>query len=224
VVDGLGPEAAPGEPDLRRSLRGALLSSLALLGDDADAIARSRSLEERARAGESVDPPLAAAAIGVVAATGDDADYERFDAAREAMPTPQQQLRYLYALADFREPPLLDRTLDMTLTDAIRPQNGPHVQARAIANRDLGERAWTFVKDHWEESRRRFNPASIIYMAEGVRYLTRPELQRDAEAFFAHHPIPQSGKMLEQVLERQRIGTGFRARAAPELEAYFASR
>jgi hypothetical protein len=137
------------------------------------------------------------------------------------MPTPQQQLRYLYALADFRVPALLDRTLDKTLSESIRPQNGPHVQARAIANRALGERAWAFVKEHWDESCRRFNPASVIYIAEGVRYLTKPELQRDAEAFFADHPIPQSGKMLAQALERQRIGTAFRRRAAPELETFF---
>jgi aminopeptidase N len=217
----LGPDAAEDEPDLRRSLRGAVLSSMALLGDDDDARARSRQLEERAREGERVDPPLAAAAVGVVAATGDARDYERFDAARERMPTPQQQLRYLYALADFRVPELLDRTLVSTLSDSIRPQNGPFVQARAVANRELGERAWAFVKEHWDESCRRFNPASVIYMAEAVRYLSTPELQHDAEAFFAGHPIPQSGKMLEQALERQRIGSTFRTRVTPELQAFF---
>jgi puromycin-sensitive aminopeptidase len=221
IAASLGLEPVPGDGDLRRSLRGAVLSSLALLGDDAEAIERSRRLEERARSGQSVEPSLAAAAIGVVAAVGDATDYERYDAAREAMPTPQQQLRYLYALADFRVPALLDRTLDKTLSESIRPQNGPHVQARAIANRALGERAWAFVKEHWDESCRRFNPASVIYIAEGVRYLTKPELQRDAEAFFADHPIPQSGKMLAQALERQRIGTAFRRRATPELETFF---
>jgi puromycin-sensitive aminopeptidase len=223
VATRLGPEAAGDEPDLRRSLRGAVLSSSALLGDDEEAMARSRGLERRAREGDRVDPPLAAAAIGVVAATGDAGDYDRFDAARERMPTPQQQLRYLYALADFRVPELLDRTLAATLSDSIRPQNGPFVQARAVANRELGERAWAFVKEHWMESTRRFNPASLIYVAEAVRYLSTPDLQRDAEAFFARHPIPQSGKMLEQALERQRIGTTFRRRATAELEAFFSA-
>jgi puromycin-sensitive aminopeptidase len=221
IARSLGLEPALGDGDLRRSLRGAVLSSLALLGDDSDAIDRSKTLEERARSGEGVDPSLAAAAIGIVAAIGDAADYERYDVAREAMPTPQQQLRYLYALADFRVPELLDRTLEKTLSHSIRPQNGPHVQARTIANRALGERAWAFVKEHWEESYRRFNPASVIYVAEAVRYLTTPELQRDAEAFFAEHPVPQSGKMLAQALERQRIGAAFRERATPELEALF---
>ncbi len=217
----LGPDARTDESDLRRSLRGAVLSSLALLGDDAEAVERARVLEERTRSVDGVDPPLAAAAIGVVAATGDAQDYARFDDLRERMPTPQQQLRYLYSLADFRVPELLDRTLEQTLSGSIRPQNGPFVQARAVANRALGERAWAFVKDHWDEDVRRFNPGSIIYIAEGVRYLTTPELQRDAQAFFREHQVPQAGKMLDQALERQRITTAFRGRVTPELERYF---
>jgi puromycin-sensitive aminopeptidase len=224
VAASLGPEPVEGEPDLRRSLRGAVLSSLALLAGDGEAVSRARVLEERARAADRVDPPLAAAAITVVAATGGVEDYERFDELRERMPTPQQQLRYLYALADFRVPELLDRTLEHTLTDSIRPQNGPLVQARAIANRDLGERAWAFAKAHWDDSVARFNPTSIIYVAEAVRYLTTPELQRDAEAFFARHQVPQAGKMLDQALERQRITTTFRERVTPELESFFLSR
>jgi puromycin-sensitive aminopeptidase len=221
VATSLGNEAGTDETDLRRSLRGAVLWSLALLGDDADALARSRELERRAGEADRVDPSLAAAAVTVVAATGTAEDYERFDVARDSMPTPQQQLRYLYALSDFRVPELLDRTLEKTLTGSIRPQNGPFVQARAVANRALGERAWAFVKEHWDESVRRFNPGSIIYMAEAIRYLTTPELQQDAETFFAAHPVPQSGKMLDQALERQRIGTAFRERATPELVAFF---
>ena len=58
-------------------------------------------------------------------------------------------------------------------------------------------------------------------MAEGVRYLTLPEQVTEAEAFFAEHPIPQSAKMLEQMLERQRVAAALRERATPDLEAYF---
>ena len=58
-------------------------------------------------------------------------------------------------------------------------------------------------------------------MAEGVRYLTLPEQVAEAEAFFAEHPIPQSAKMLEQMLERQRVAAALRERATPDLEAHF---
>ena len=43
----------------------------------------------------------------------------------------------------------------------------------------------------------------------------------EAEAFFAEHPIPQSAKMLEQMLERQRVAAALRERATPDLAAYF---
>jgi hypothetical protein len=93
---------------------------------------------------------------------------------------------------------------------------------RAIANRESGEVAWRLVKERWDEVNARFSPTTIIYLAEAVRLLTTPELERDVHAFFAAHPIRQSRKMLEQVLERQRIGVAMRARVTPQLEARFA--
>ena len=44
----------------------------------------------------------------------------------------------------------------------------------------------------------------------------------DAAAFFEDHPIPQSAKSLQQMLERQRVFAALRERAEPELAAHFA--
>jgi hypothetical protein len=63
----------------------------------------------------------------------------------------------------------------------------------------------------------------VVNLSDGVRFLTAPEQVADAERFFAEHPIPQSGLQLRQTLERQRVNAAFRARAAPELMAAFAS-
>ncbi len=222
VAKSLGSVPSSGESDLTRSLRGSLLSSRGVLGRDAAAQERARELEAAARAGENVDAALAAASVVTVAATGDVDDYERFVAHRKVATTPQEQLRYLYALSDFRIPELLERTVRMAFTDEVRPQNGPSLLARAIANREAGALAWRLVKERWDEVNERFSPTTIIYLAEAVRLLSTPELERDAHAFFARHPIPQSRKMLEQVLERQRIAVAMRARVAPKLEAQFA--
>jgi len=221
AFDRLGWEPGPDEPDLSRSLRGTLVSALAILGGDAEVTAKARELEEAARAGSPVDASLAAAAVGVVAATGGPDDYERFLARSKDAPTPQEQLRYLYALADFRDPDLMDRTLALALSDEVRSQNAPFLLARAMANRDAGDRAWRFVKEHWEEANRRLPPNTIIYLADGVRFLTTPEQEAVVQAFFAGHDIPQARKMLRQVLERQRINVAFRRRVEPQLAAFF---
>jgi puromycin-sensitive aminopeptidase len=215
----LGWDPAPDEPDLTRALRGSLAGALAVLGNDADAVERLRALEATARSGEPVDAALASAAVGVSAATGGAEEYEAFLERRETAPTPQEQLRYLYALPDFRDKALLDRTLELAMTDAVRTQNAPSVLARGIANRDLGERAWRFVRDRWDEIVRRLPANTIIYVADPVRLLTTPELETEVQAFFAEHDIPQARKMLQQVLERQRVNVAFRGRAEPELRA-----
>jgi len=92
---------------------------------------------------------------------------------------------------------------------------------RALINRDLGERVWAFVREHWEEENARYPESSIIGLASCVRYLTTPEAEADVAAFFAKHEIPQAKLMLQQTLERQRNAVALRKRVTPELNAFF---
>ncbi|MGZ8614589.1 MAG: M1 family metallopeptidase [Actinomycetota bacterium] len=221
AMDRLGWEADADEPDRVRALRGALLQGLGVLGADPNAEAAAREFEAEARAGKPVDASLAAAAVNVVAASGDAGDYEHYWKAYRESPTPQEQYRYLFALPLFHDPALMDRTLEATFGEAIRSQDAPFVFAYSLINRDLGDRAWAALRERWSEAEARFPSQLTIRMAEGVRYLTRPEQVAEAEAFFGEHPIPQSAKMLAQMLERQRVAAALRERATPDLEAYF---
>jgi hypothetical protein len=115
----------------------------------------------------------------------------------------------------------MDRTLELGLGDEVRPQNAPWLFARAMANRQEGTRAWGFVRDHWDEIVARCAPSTIVFAAEGVRYLTTPELVEDAARFFARNPITQSALQLEQTLERQRVNAALHRRAEPDLRSYF---
>ncbi len=221
AIDRIGWEPVAAEPDLVRALRGTLVGALGVLGGDPEVEALARALVDEDRAGRPADPSLVAAAVTVVAASGSPEDHERYLEARGSAPTPQQQLRYLYALADFRDAVLLERTVALVLSDGVRPQNAPHLLARAIANRDHGERAWRFVKEHWGEIERLVAPSTFVYTVEGLRYLTEPAQVEDAATFMAEHPIPQSTLQVEQILERQRVNAAFRLRAAPELATAF---
>ncbi|MGZ7036505.1 MAG: hypothetical protein ACXVIQ_14945, partial [Ilumatobacteraceae bacterium] len=63
----------------------------------------------------------------------------------------------------------------------------------------------------------------IVRMVSSITTLTTPHLVADVQSFFAEHPIPQSAKTLEQLLERQRINANLRARAAEPLAAALAA-
>jgi puromycin-sensitive aminopeptidase len=217
----LGWEPRPDESDLTRSLRGSLIQALAVLADDPEAKAQARELELGAEAGEAIDAHLAAAAVQIVAADGDATDYDRFRGKIADPATPQEEIRYLQALAAFREPELMARTLEATLTDDVRSQDAPFLLARSTLNRDLGWQAWSFIAQHWDELNERFASSNIITLTAAIKYLSEGA-QADAVAgFFESHDIPQAALQLQQNLERQRIAVALRERATPDLQAAF---
>jgi aminopeptidase N len=223
AMERIGWEAKEGERELDKPLRGALLSALGILGADPQAFGMAMEIERESRGDGQVDPSLVAASVGIVAVGGTPEDFERYLEAIRSARTPQEELRYLYALPEFRDAMLLDRTVGMTLTDEIRTQNVPGVLARSMANRENGARAWAFTKEHWDDIVSQVAPTTLIYVADGVRYLTEPEQVKDAAEFFKAHPIPQSALQLEQILERQRVNEAFRKRVTPALMGAFSA-
>lgn len=220
ALDRLGWEPGEGEGDVRRALRGALFGALGGLGADPEAIERARELEAAARAGGEVDAALAAAAVQVLAVHGGVEELEAFRrAAREAR-TPQEHLRYLFALPEFRDPAAFAVALGIALTDEVRPQDLPQYLARGLANRDRGPEAWALVRDRWDDIMARVAPSAAIYLAYGLRGLTDPAVVGEVQAFFAEHDIPQSALQLRQILESQRVHAAFVARATAELAGW----
>ena len=221
ALDGVGRRPTEGEGDRDRELRGALFAALGGLGDDSDTQAEARRLHSDYLADRSsVEPSLAAAAAAVIAQTGDSGEFDVFLQRFEDAADPQEEQRYLHALADFPEEGLMARLLDLTLTDRVRSQNGPYVLRRAIANRDRGPQAWAFVSEHWDDVCERFPKNSISRMLEGIRSLATPELATDVAGFLADHPVPQGARTIEQHLERQRVNVALRGREAEALAAH----
>ena len=212
VVTDLG-DPIDDEDDLRGKLRGLLTAALAIQGDDAATQARAAALfadEERQRG--TVDPELVAAATLIVATTGDETVYEQMLGGYRNAATPQDQLRHLYALAEFSAEGLLLRTCELAMSDEVKTQNAPFLLRASIANRRHGAAAWRFVRQHWDEANARFPSNTIVRMIDSVKLLTDESVAADVRAFFAEHPIEQAAKTLDQILERLRVNTALRAR------------
>ena len=217
----LGWDAREGDSEFDRELRGELIRALGILGDDPEIQAQARESEGQSRSGEPVEPPVAAAAVDVVATVGGPDEYEEFMARALDADTPQEQERYRSALPRFRDPGLMARTLEATL-GTIRPQDAAFVLAHSLASRDLGPQAWAFVTSRWETVIERIPASNAIALPAGARMLTRPLEVDEVQSFFAEHDIPQNHQMLLQFLERQRVFAALRARAEAELRDRFA--
>jgi puromycin-sensitive aminopeptidase len=222
AAERLGAEPVTGESDRDRQLRGVLFEALGVIGNDAAVAKRARQLTDQAGVGTNVDPNLLAAAVNVVAATGDADDFDDFVARFKTAPTPQEELRYLSALADFDDAALIERLMGMTLTDEIRTQNAPYLIRRGLTNRNHGSLAWGFVATEWEAINGRFPSNSIPRMLEGIRALSQPEQAQEVFAFFETHEVPQGDKILAQHLERLEVNVALRAREAERLAHHLA--
>jgi puromycin-sensitive aminopeptidase len=223
AVAELGFTPGAGEDELIRQLRGDLLRVLGTLGND-------RPIQERAAElyaaylGDpaALDPNVLPALIGILAHVGDATRYEEFLRRYRAAATPQEEQRYLYALAAFRPPELLAQTLERTVNGEIRTQDAPFVNRSLLMSVYGRELAWDFVKRSWERMDRLYPKHGLRRMCEGVIGLATPELERDVHAFFAERRVQFGGKTLEQYLEQLRVAVALREREGVSLVRHLA--
>ncbi len=211
----LGPEPRPEDSDRDRALRGVLFEALGVLGGNIDVQSRAHVILDIGAL--EPDPALVAASVNIVAATGTSADFDEFIRRMKNAPTPQEELRYLGALADFPDPDLIARLVRMTLTDEVRSQNAPLLLRRALSNRDAGEIAWFFVSSEWEAITTRLPSNSIARFLEGIRGLSKSGTAAEVMAFFETHEVPQGDKILAQHLERLEVNVALRQRESERL-------
>lgn len=211
----------PDESDLIRQLRSELIGALGRLGNDPATQARAAELYATSRTEPmAVDPNLLPALVSILAFTGDDARYDDFTERFRTATTPQEERRYLFSLATFRQTPLLERTLAKTLNGEIRVQDAPFIVAAVMGNVYGREQGWTFLKTNWDQMDRRFPKQGLRRMCGGVTGLCKPDLERDVRQFFAARKIDLGGKTLEQYLEQLRITVAFRERNGGNLRQY----
>jgi puromycin-sensitive aminopeptidase len=194
---------------------------MGVLGDDHEVQAEARDLYARYRADErAIDPNVLPAVIATLARAGGETEYAEFrDRFRHAR-SPQEEQRYLYALAAFRQPELITRTLQHTVDGEIRSQDAPFVVRAMLSSVWARGLAWEFVKGHWETMRRLYPPSAFRRVFDGVSVLVRPEWEAEVRAFFPAHGIELGGKILDQYLEQLRVAVRFREREAARIAAY----
>jgi puromycin-sensitive aminopeptidase len=218
VFQRLGWQPVSGESGLMRQLRGQVLRTLGTLGND-----QSAQSEARTRFGQdasTIDPDVAAAIISILAYGGNTQRYDEFWQRFKNAPTPQEERRFLFSLATFRERSLIERTLAHCLDGEIRTQDAPYVVGLLFQNTEGGELTWRFVTSNWEEILRLYPENTIIRMLEGITALSTPALANEVTAFFAGHAVPNAGKRLDQHLERMRINVDLRQREQQNLSRY----
>ncbi|MGE0820972.1 MAG: M1 family metallopeptidase [Candidatus Binatia bacterium] len=223
IAHKLGWIPQAGEHELISQLRGELLSALGTLGDNPKTQEEAATRYQRYKVDrQAVDRNIVPALVAIMAHTGGQTEYEEFRANVSVAKTPQEEQRFLFALAAFRSPVLLQQTLNMTINGEVRTQNAPYLMRSLLMNVDGREQVWAFMKQHWETMLQQYPDNSIVRMCEGIIALVTPRLEAEVQEFFAAHTVKQGAKTMEQHLEKLRIAVTCKQREEAQLQAYFA--
>jgi puromycin-sensitive aminopeptidase len=225
VLATLGMEPTPDDSSLTKVARSVAFAALGTIADDSEV--RAQALQWFREEMSGVGGPsgdLASAVLAIVAKHGDDSEFAfMLDRYRNPI-DPLDERRHLLALADFRQPALINRLLPMVLT-SIRSQDGAFVLNRVIANDAVGELGLDFAMSHFDEILARIPVNSYDLAFGSLSSLISPTSYRRANevfAFFESHPLPAGGRLLAQTLERYRVNLRFRDRYAGRLGSYLA--
>ena len=198
----------PDDRERTPALRASVIRTLGVIGDDP--AVRAEAAARFARSDVTpLDPDIAAAILDVVADGGGTEEYEMFLARHRKPANPQEENRYLFALASFSNSELAARTFELALSE-VRTQNGPFLIQLLLANRVTGAETWPRLRDAWDTITTRFPSNIVPRMLDGVRGLCAPpSLADEVTGFLEAHPLMAGGRTVEQALERLAVNVEF---------------
>jgi puromycin-sensitive aminopeptidase len=218
-LDALGWDARPEEAVDERIKRGTVIGALG-------AIARSQHVREEARkridkyldASAGLDPNIVSAVAGIAAIDGDDALYGRYLAhRRNAARDPEEEQRFLLALAAFERQDLINRTLEMAVGTEVRAQDRTFLLAGLLGRRESRMTAWEFVRDRWNDLTELIDPMLRQGLIRSLAQLTAAPVASEVCEFLEPRATPETRETIAQVVEQLRIDAATVTRLQPGL-------
>jgi len=228
---GWEPPAGADEPPRMARLRARLVNFLGTLGADEQVRAEAlRRLQEPGAGGPALAPDLATAVAQVVAAGGGEAQWQLLYSLYKQAKTPQDEVRYLQALAGFGEAGLLQRSVELALSDEVRTQDAPFLLMGVLGRREGAVLAWGAIEAHWDDVLRKWPKNALPRVLEALPGLVAggEEAAKRAFSWLDAHPVPRGALRVAQSRERLAINLAFARRSrsllGPALEQALASR
>jgi aminopeptidase N len=226
ALEAIGFDTRPSDTADVLERRATLIGTLGTAGADPDVATRARAALDAALEGRgTLEPTAAGAIVGVAAARGDVALWEALDRAARQAASPLDHERYLFALARFADPALIDRGLQLALGDRVRSQDTARYLAAFLRNPEATARTWAFIKEHWSA----LEPRVTVYggdvnLAAGLSAFCDASARRDIRAFFTTHRLPAAARALEQTYETIGTCIAMREKQTPAVTAWLKER
>jgi aminopeptidase N len=222
VLKEVGWQPAPGEDENRKALRAYVIYTLGYTGQDPEVLSQARELAGKALQDPSaVDPSITDAVFTLAAVKGDSGLYDQLVGhLKSANGAPQQYYRYLFTLAEFTDPALLQRTLQFALSPEVRSQDSLILLSAVMRNPAGKKMAWDFVQSHWEQINKVMGGYNTGGLVQTTGSFCDPGLKNDVRQFFTQHPVPDAERAFRQAQESAGYCIDLKASQSPALASW----
>jgi aminopeptidase N/puromycin-sensitive aminopeptidase len=183
-------------------LRGDLVHILGVVGEDPETIRQANSLAQQyLKDPNSVDASIAKEVLTVAARFGDEELFQQYVSAMRRMHAPEQFYNVSGTLAYFRDPKIVEKVLELAVSDEVRNQDAAGLIAGTLINTDGEKTAWEWVKAHWSAVEKKITMSSGSEIVNSTRRFCSAEMKDDVQQFFTEHKVPSSERALKQSRE-----------------------
>lgn len=218
IAENYGWKNRAGDSDLTRNARAQVVRLLGTVGQDQNTIVEARRLFSAYLSDpQQVDPDMINAVFDIVAYNGDEATYSKILQLWRIAKSPEDRVRSLQAMRQFRRAELIEKTLKFALGAEIRLQDAPHLMEGVIGNIHAKRVAFKFVKDNWLAIKKRLPAPAIPHVISSFESMNTPEEEKELRQFLAVNPIAGGRKRIQQAVERVHNRVAFCSRSASEL-------
>lgn len=204
VYAALGPPVK-GEPFDRQQLRGTLFQ---MLGEarDPGVLAQAQQLTARVFALENkkdktLDPTLSDAAVQVSTSSGDPALYDKLLAVSRISGDPEEKVDALRTLGRFRDPALVKRTLDYTVSGEVRNQDSWTVLVALLRDRETRDQTWEYIQKNWDKVHAQLTVSSGADVVRSTGFFCTVRQRDEVIDFFATHKVEAAERALAKAVD-----------------------
>src|SRR5579864_5176110 len=181
------------------TLRGNLIHILGEVGEDPETIQQATKLAQQyLKDPNSVDASIAKDVLTVAARFGNEELFQQYVSAMGRMRAPEQFYNVGGALAEFRDPKIVEKVMELAVSDEVRNQDAAGLISRVLTNPDDQKTAWEWVKAHWPAVEKKITMSSGTEIVGSTRRFCSAEMNDDVQQFFTEHKVPSAERALKQ--------------------------
>jgi aminopeptidase N/puromycin-sensitive aminopeptidase len=194
-----------GEPFDRQQLRGTLFEMLGAAQDPA-VLAQAQQLTTRVFAVDSkkdktLDAALSDSAVLVSASNGDTALYDKLLAVSRNSGDPGEKTDALRTLGRFRDPVLVNRTLDYLVSGEVKNQDTWIVLTALLRDRATRDQTWEYMQQNWDKVHAQLTVSSGAEVVRATGNFCTVRQRDQVIDFFATHKIEASERTLAKAVD-----------------------